>query len=100
MPASSKWGWRPTSASRSERGSDPRLPKRVAALLKDLPLLEATEVYWERVGTMRSEVLSRKLKARLADTLVAQSCLNHDVTLVSRDRDSRNFAARGLKLFA
>lgn len=79
--------------------SDRQLPARVAALLKDLPLLEVTEGYWERAGTLRSEILSRKLKARLADTLIAQSCLDHDVTLVSRDGDFRHFAAAGgLKL--
>jgi len=79
--------------------SDPQLPKRVAALLKDLPLLAVTDGYWERAGTLRSEILSRNLKARLADTLIAQSCLDHDVTLVSRDGDFRHFAAaRGLKL--
>jgi predicted nucleic acid-binding protein len=79
--------------------SDPQLPKRVAALLKDLPLLEVTEGYWERAGTLRSDILSRKLKAKLADTFIAQSCLDYDITLVSRDGDFRHFAAaRGLKL--
>jgi predicted nucleic acid-binding protein len=79
--------------------SDPRLPARVAALLEDLPRLEVTEGYWERAGELRREILSRKLKARLADTLIAQSCLDHDVALVSRDGDFRHFAeARGLKL--
>jgi predicted nucleic acid-binding protein len=79
--------------------SDPQLPARVAALLKDLPMLEVTDGYWERAGILRSEILSRKLKARLADALIAQSCLDHDVTLVSRDSDFRHFAAaRGLAL--
>jgi len=79
--------------------SDPQLPRQVAALLEDLPLLEITEGYWKRAGALRSEILSRKLKARLADTLIAQSCLDHDVALVSRDGDFRHFAAsHGLKL--
>ncbi len=79
--------------------SDPQLPQRVAALLKDLPLLEITEGYWERAGILRSKILSQKLKAKLADTLIAQSCLDHGVALVSRDGDFRHFAAaRGLKL--
>ena len=79
--------------------SDPQLPARVAALLRDLPMLEVTDGYWERAGILRSEVLSRKLKARLADALIAQSCLDHDVTLVSRDGDFRHFAAaRGLAI--
>jgi len=75
--------------------SAPQLPARVAALLKGLPMLEVTAGYWERAGILRSEILSRKLKARLADTLIAQSCLDHDVTLVSRDSDFRHFAAAG-----
>ncbi len=79
--------------------SDPQLPRRVAALLEDLPLLEITEGYWERAGNLRSEILSQKLKAKLADTLIAQSCLDHGVALVTRDGDFRHFAAaRGLKL--
>ena len=79
--------------------SDPQLPARVAALLRALPLLEVTEGYWERAGMLRREILSQKLKAMLADTLIAQSCLDHDVALVSRDGDFRHFAdARGLKL--
>jgi predicted nucleic acid-binding protein len=79
--------------------SDSQLPARVAALLQDLPMLEVTDGYWERAGILRSEILSRKLKARLADALIAQSCLDHDVTLISRDSDFRHFAAaRGLAL--
>jgi predicted nucleic acid-binding protein len=81
--------------------SDPRLPARVAALLKDLPMLEVMDGYWERAGILRSEILSRKLKARLTDALIAQSCLDHDVSLVSRDDDFRHFAAaRGLTILA
>ncbi|HXO30241.1 MAG TPA: PIN domain-containing protein [Thermoanaerobaculia bacterium] len=81
--------------------SDPQLPARVAALLNDLPMLEVMDGYWERTGILRSEILSRKLKARLADALIAQSCLDHDVSLVSRDDDFRHFAAaRGLTLLA
>jgi predicted nucleic acid-binding protein len=79
--------------------SDPQLPSRVAALLEGLPMLEVTDGYWEKAGILRSEVLSRKLEARLADALIAQSCLDHDVILVSRDSDFRHFAAaRGLAL--
>ena len=79
--------------------SDPKLPKRIAALLEDLPLLEVSEGYWERAGILRSEILSRQRRARLADTLIAQSCLDHGVALVTRDGDFRHFAARrGLEL--
>ena len=83
-----------------------------ATIRQGLELVAASEVY-ERLGVdvdafglalahsrLRARVLARGRKARLADTLFAQSCLDHDVELVTRDMDSRHFArAIGLKLF-
>ena len=56
-----------------------------------IPRLEILEGYWERAGDMRAGLLARRLKARLADTLIAQSCLDHDVPLLTRDGDFRHF---------
>jgi hypothetical protein len=57
--------------------------------------------YWERAGLLRAKVLARRRRARLADTLIAQSCLDHDVELIARDRDFGPFAElAGLRLFA
>ncbi len=79
--------------------SDPKLPPSVAAWLKLLPLLEPDEGYWERAGALRAAALSKRRKARLADTLIVQTCLDHGVPLIARDRDFRLFAAfAGLKL--
>lgn len=83
----------------SEVLSDPELPANVAGLIKALPTLPVTDGYWERAGTLRSRLLAKGLKARLADTLIAQSCLDHGVSLVTQDRDFRHFARIGkLKL--
>jgi predicted nucleic acid-binding protein len=78
--------------------SDPVLPTTVASLLKELPRLELTDGYWERAGLLRSKLLARRQKARLADALIAQSCMDHKVTLVTADRDFRHFARYGLSL--
>jgi hypothetical protein len=79
--------------------SDPQLPSSVSDLLKALPLLEVTDGYWERAGALRAKALGKGRKARLADTLITQSCLDADVPLIARDRDFRIFAAfAGLKL--
>jgi predicted nucleic acid-binding protein len=67
--------------------SDPRLPGRVAGLFRELPLLAVTDRYWERVGLLRSRLIARGRRAPLADSLIAQSCLDHDVPLVTRDAD-------------
>jgi len=71
--------------------SDPKLPKGVAGLLRQLPLLTVSDGYWERAGTLRARVIASRRKAPLADALIAQSCLDHDVPLITRDRDFRHF---------
>lgn len=73
--------------------SDPALPSRVRALLTALPQLEIEPGYWERAGLLRAAVLRQQRKARVADALIAQSCLDQATPLVTRDRDFRHFAA-------
>ncbi len=73
--------------------SDPALPADVRTLLSELPLLEPDAGYWERAGLLRATVLKLGRKARVADALIAQSCADHRVPLVTRDRDFRHFAA-------
>lgn len=81
--------------------SDPGISAKLRTLLTGLPTLEILDGYWERAGLLRARVRRRKRKARLADTLIAQSCLDHDVELVARDPDFAPFAAiGGLKLFS
>jgi predicted nucleic acid-binding protein len=83
----------------SELLSDPKLPSQVAASLADLPLIQTTAGYWQRAGLLRAKLLSRGRRARLGDALVAQSCIDEGVPLLTRDRDFRAFAqAAGLDL--
>ena len=76
----------------SELLSDPQLPAAVASVVKELPMLGLGEGYWERVGNLRSKILKEGRKARLADALITQSCLDHQIPLITRDRDFQNFA--------
>ena len=79
--------------------SDPKLPTRVLSLLRTLPLLAPSDGYWERAGFLRAKLLAAKRKAPLADTLIAQSCLDNDVRLIARDLDYAYFSRiAGLKL--
>ena len=79
--------------------SDPKLPAVVRAALVQLPLLPIAQGFWERAGLLRATVLSKRRKARVADALIAQSCVDASVPLVTRDRDFRQFAtAAGLAL--
>ena len=79
--------------------SDPEVRADIAALIRAVPRLEILDGYWERAGQLRARLLGRGLKAHIADTLIAQSCIDHGVALVTRDRDFRNFASHaGLSL--
>jgi predicted nucleic acid-binding protein len=81
--------------------SDPKLPRPVSDRLKEIPLLEVHEGYWQRAGELRAKVLAKRRKARLGDALIAQSCIDHAMPLLTRDRDFRSFvAAAGLDLLA
>lgn len=73
--------------------SDPALPDPVRALLSGLPILDIEPGFWERAGLLRASVLRQKKKARVADALIAQSCLDQSTPLVTRDRDFRHFAS-------
>ena len=79
--------------------SDPAVPRGVRTLLAGLPILDLEPGFWERAGVLRASVLKQKKKARVADALIAQSCLDQSTPLVTRDRDFRHFAkAAGLSL--
>jgi len=72
--------------------SDPKLPSGVAELLSQVPLIEVEPGYWQRAGVLRAKVLARRRRARLGDALIAQTCVDRGVPLLSRDRDFRAFA--------
>ena len=79
--------------------SAPASETDLAALLRAAPLLPVTDGYWERSALSRRAVLARGFKARLADTLIAQSCIDAGAPLISGDTDFRHFVAHcGLKL--
>ena len=71
--------------------SAPNLRRSGREALIALPLLDVLDGYWERAGLLRARLRTLGLKARLADTLIAQSCLDHEVGLITRDDDFRHF---------
>ena len=75
--------------------SSPGLDRKVTRLIRSLPVLEIQPGFWERAGMLRAKVFGRKLRARLADTLIAQSCLDHRTPLITRDADFRHFVTHG-----
>ena len=72
--------------------SDPLLSSAVAESLMDVPMIDPEPGYWQRAGLLRAKVLSKRRKARLGDALIAQSCLDRKIPLLTRDEDFRAFA--------
>lgn len=79
----------------SELLSDPGLASAVVQKIKGLRLLDILPDLWMRAGELRRRVLAKKLKSRLADALIAQICIDHDVPLLTRDKDFRHYAKVG-----
>jgi predicted nucleic acid-binding protein len=78
--------------------SNPLIPDVAEQVIRGVPLLEVQEGYWERAGQMRSRLLQSKYKSAIADCLIAQSCIDNDVALITWDRDYGHFRDSGLKL--
>lgn len=66
--------------------------------LRLFAVLEILPGYWERAGLLRRSLVEQKLRAKLPDCLIAQSCIDHDIPLITYDRDFRHFERAGLKL--
>jgi len=76
-------------------GTDADMRRRIL----DVPLLPTGDGYWHRVGSIRALLQSHGRRARLGDALISQSCIDHDVPLITRDGDFRSYVEFcGLKL--
>jgi len=62
-------------------------------IVGDCRRYEINEGYWARAGQLRAHVISEGHKSKIADALIAQICLDHDVPLITHDADFRHFAA-------
>ena len=79
--------------------SDPSRSYQARMSLLEIPLLELKGGFWMRAGITRSELLKLKIRPALADSLIAQFCIDHKIPLHARDADFRPFAKyAGLEL--
>ena len=68
------------------------------AFVLTLPVLPTNDGYWKRAGELRRSVLEVGRKAKLADALIAQVCIDNNASLITNDADFRHFTRAGLKL--
>lgn len=72
--------------------SDPKIAKELEVAISVIPVLEIKGGYWRRAGLSRAKVIAKGYKARVADALIAQSCIDNNIELVSRDKDFKAFS--------
>src|SRR5690349_3717879 len=83
----------------SELFSNPGFKKAHGRLIQEIPVLDLGPGFWRRAGLTRAGLLRRSFRPKLADTLLAQSCIDAGVPLLTRDRDFLPFVGHaGLKL--
>jgi predicted nucleic acid-binding protein len=75
----------------SEILSDPNLPIQHEQVILSMPCLEIKEGFWARIGYLRRTMTNKKLRARLADSMITQFCMDYRLTLITRDNDFKNF---------
>lgn len=79
--------------------SDSKLDDHKITQIGLLPIMEIKDGYWIRAGLMRAKLLKKGFKANTADVLIAQSCIDYNMPLITRDEDFRHFAKHcGLQL--
>ena len=78
--------------------SNPAVEDGFVAFVLSLPLLPVDDGYWKRAGELRRSVLEIGRKAKLADALIAQVCIDNNAALITNDADFRHFVRAGLKL--
>jgi len=79
--------------------SNPGFSEVQRRLIQNLPVLDLRPWFWQRASLTRVSLLRRHFRPKLADTLIAQSCIDAAIPLLTRDRDFLPFAQHaGLKL--
>ncbi|GJL65388.1 MAG: hypothetical protein NPIRA05_03590 [Nitrospirales bacterium] len=75
----------------TELFSAPNLSTTIRETFLGIPLLPIQDGFWERAGLLRAKIFAKGSKVKLADTLIAQTCLDHHIPLVTRDQDFQIF---------
>ncbi len=81
--------------------SGPLVTPSLEIFILGIQRLEIKAGYWERAGKLRASLMRHGYRPKIADTLIAQICLDHGVPLVTRDRDFVSFQKfAGLRVLA
>lgn len=75
----------------AELFSDADMPEGIRGSLLSLPEIKLLDGFWARVGRLRGQMRAAKMTPKLADTLIAQGCIESNTPLVTRDHGFQRF---------
>jgi predicted nucleic acid-binding protein len=78
--------------------SDPNWAPDAVTEVQSVAVVPINRGFWHRAGFKRAKLIRTKLKPRLPGTLIAQSCIDYGIPLITNDGGFRQFASFGLKL--
>lgn len=76
----------------TEMLTNPVALEQMLETVAGFPLLPILDGYWQRAGASRRALRELSIRVKISDTLIAQSCIDHDVPLITRETDFRHFA--------
>jgi predicted nucleic acid-binding protein len=76
----------------AELFSSPRMTSKLEKSLLALPLVEITEDFFIRAAKLRRKVYAKGLGVSMQDAFIAQSCIDAETVLVTRDLDFQTIA--------
>ena len=74
------------------------LSQETEGYLIAVPATTSNLVFWLNAAKMRKQLLGRGLKSRIADCLIAQSCIDSDCEFLTEDKDFRHYLKFGLRI--
>jgi predicted nucleic acid-binding protein len=75
----------------AELFSDAGMPEEIKAMLLVLPELKLLDGFWARAGRLRAQMRGAQMTPKLADTMIAQGCIDANTPLVTRDHGFQRF---------
>ena len=75
----------------AELFSDAEMPEGIRGSLLSLPEIKLLDGFWARVGRLRGQMRAAQMTPKLADTLIAQGCIESNTPLVTRDHGFQRF---------
>ncbi len=76
----------------SELLSSTEMTSDIEKVLSEMPFASPTSIFWRGAGKLRGQLAKHGMNASLADCLVMQSCLEHDLPLLTRDKGIKKFS--------